>query len=333
VLGPGSGARKQQITDLQRDLRKLGYLATGIDGVFGVMTGNAVRALQHDLLHNSGRGSDGDAPVRLTDYNRGRVTSPDGLVDEKVAAAIEEMLEDERFAKVPESPDPVAANREVVRQVEEVPSGRVPMPFLAGILSQESGLRHYSEPTATNADSFVVVGLDRNAPGSPAVTSRGYGIGQYTLFHHPPSPQEMDDFVLDPRANVQKAIGELQDKFLHFVNGNTAGTRADDRRAEYGRGPLRLCKYAADDPRYMSDCRRCLAAAGTTEIRAGVTSLYPGAGRRYEPTQYHAKTEYTGVPVRAAIGCDWPYAVRRYNGSGMNSYHYQTQVLLRVLNG
>jgi hypothetical protein len=29
----------------------------------------------------------------------------------------------------------------------------------------------------------------------------------------------------------------------------------------------------------------------------------------------------------------WPYAVRRYNGAGVNSYHYQAQVLLRVLNG
>jgi hypothetical protein len=31
--------------------------------------------------------------------------------------------------------------------------------------------------------------------------------------------------------------------------------------------------------------------------------------------------------VRAEIPCDWPYAVRRYNGSGINSYHYQVRIL------
>ena len=38
----------------------------------------------------------------------------------------------------------------------------------------------------------------------------------------------------------------------------------------------------------------------------------------------------TGVPNRATLGCDWPYAVRRYNGSGVDSYHYQFQVLKRL---
>ena len=39
---------------------------------------------------------------------------------------------------------------------------------------------------------------------------------------------------------------------------------------------------------------------------------------------------YDAVPVRAKIGCDWPYAVRRYNGSGVNSYHYQTRIMRKV---
>jgi hypothetical protein len=36
------------------------------------------------------------------------------------------------------------------------------------------------------------------------------------------------------------------------------------------------------------------------------------------------------VPERATLGCDWPYAVRRYNGSGVDSYRYQYQVLGRL---
>ncbi len=38
-------------------------------------------------------------------------------------------------------------------------------------------------------------------------------------------------------------------------------------------------------------------------------------------------------PARRAFPCDWPYAVRRYNGSGVNSYHYQAIVLGNLLKG
>ncbi len=48
----GEGATDRQIRDLQRDLRRLGYLGSGIDGAFGAGTERAVKALQHDLLTN-----------------------------------------------------------------------------------------------------------------------------------------------------------------------------------------------------------------------------------------------------------------------------------------
>jgi hypothetical protein len=51
----------------------------------------------------------------------------------------------------------------------------------------------------------------------------------------------------------------------------------------------------------------------------------------YDNTQYHKQASYGNVPLRKAIPCDWPYAVRRYNGSGVNSYDYQAEVLLKVL--
>ncbi len=326
-LAAGAAEPREAVRDLQRDLRMLGYLAAGIDGVFGKGTEDAIRALQYDLLHNSGKGPDGQAPVAMRDYNRGRVTSPDGILEEKLAAILEEMIEDERFGKVPESADPAAENQKIRRGLAEMKPGLVPAPFLISILKQESGLRHFNE------DGFVVVGLDRNASGKPAVTSRGFGVGQYTLFHHPPSQSEIADFVLDPLANVQKAARKLLDKFERFVNGNTPGTRADDRQAEFGRGPLRRCKYEPADPRYMTACRQGLAGVSRVDIRSGVTKLYDGASRCYEPSKSHVRTEYLGVPARNEIGCDWPYAARRYNGGGLDSYHYQTQVLLRVAGG
>ena len=58
------------------------------------------------------------------------------------------------------------------------------------------------------------------------ITSRGYGAGQFTLFHHPPKKSEVQDFMLDVEKNLQKAIAEFKDKFENFVNGKTEGTRA-----------------------------------------------------------------------------------------------------------
>jgi hypothetical protein len=98
--------------------------------------------------------------------------------------------------------------------------------------------------------------------------------------------------------------------------------------ADLGRGPLRRCRYTERDPRYLSDCVRC-AGGALTDIEAG-SPLHAGTTETLTPTAYHAATSYAKVPDRAKLGCDWPYALRRYNGSGVNSYHYQYQVLQRL---
>jgi peptidoglycan hydrolase-like protein with peptidoglycan-binding domain len=319
-LSRGVPAEAALVKQVQRDLRRLGYLRTGIDGVFGKETEAAIRSLRYDLLHNSGNGSDAAAPVAVMSYNRGRVTEITGVLDEGVAAAVEEMLADPRFGKVPESPDPVADNARAVEALRNIPRPTVPVPFLLAILQQESGMRHFQEPAPGNDDNFVVVGLDRNGAENFRITSRGYGIGQYTLFHHPPSAQEVESVILDPVANVSRTVQLLDQKFQHFITGAAPAQRASDREQELGLGPLRRCKYAPEDPRYLTACRQCAAAADRITVRL-------------DPTPYHPNDEYHGVPDRKQFGCDWPYAVRRYNGGGPNSYHYQAQVLLRLLNG
>src|SRR5882724_10463016 len=79
---------------LQRDLRLLGYSRKGIDGKFGDGTAAAVRALQFDLLYNTGTGTDGSAPVAVRDYNKGRIAAVSGRVDIGTATVIGEMLDD-----------------------------------------------------------------------------------------------------------------------------------------------------------------------------------------------------------------------------------------------
>jgi peptidoglycan hydrolase-like protein with peptidoglycan-binding domain len=318
---------------LQGDLRALGYLETGIDGFFGPNTEAAVKALQFDLLNNKGTGVDGSAPVRLRDYNNSRVTAITGIVDQNLAACISEMLQDERFCKIPNAANSKDENARVLSRLITMKPERAPTPFLLGILRQESGLKHYCEPTPDNPDSLVIVGLDMGSGRQPVISSRGYGVGQYTLFHHPPTAAEMNSIISDPSKNVQQAVRLFRDKFDRYVNGNTPGTRADERQAEFGRGGLRLCKHSPTDPRHMADCRKCLVDAGSTDIVAGATRFYEGARRYYEPTRYHLERRYRAVPIRANIGCDWPYAVRRYNGGGLDSYHYQAKVLLHVLQG
>ena len=73
-----------------------------------------------------------------------------------------------------------------------------------------------------------------------------------------------------------------------------------------------------------------MIGAGDVDIIAGTTHFYEGSSGVYRTTKYHRVERLTGVPIRQNVGCDWPYAIRRYNGSGVNSYWYQAEVLLKV---
>jgi len=310
------------IRDLQRALRELGYLKA-VDSRFGSGTENGVKALQHDLLTNEGKGSDGHAPVALTSYNKGRVTSVTGVVDQNTAQCIAEILDDAKFIRLPFADDPVSANKIVVQKIATTPSTIVPMRFIASMLKQESDLKHYNESDAT-----ITLGLDHNDEQNAfAITSRGYGAGQFTIFHHPPRQDEVDDFMNDVTKNLSKAANELREKFDKFVNG--PASKADDRQAEIGNGAMRLCKYASTDARYLTDCRQCAIDAGSRNVVEGVTPTFPGSMKVYERAIYPTAS-YPNLPKRELFGCDWPYAVRRYNGGGPNSYNYQAHVMLNV---
>lgn len=307
---------------LQRDLRALGYLHHGIDGGFGKLSTDAVRALQFDLLYNQGAG----APVAVASYNKARVGAVTGTVDAGTAGCIGEMLADAAFPKLPSASDPVARNAEAVAAISASSSVKAPTEFLLAMFKQESEGRHYRVPAGGDEDNFVVVGLDRSSDVKDHITSRGFGIGQFTIFHHPPTQAEIDSFILNPVANVERAYDEFREKFDRFVLGGDSAHAADDRKAEHPLLPLRLCKYAASDPKHMRDCRHCARTVPHRDWAAGMP-LYPGSTATLQPTQYYAATSYADVPVRGAFGCDWPYAARRYNGGGINSFHYQARIL------
>jgi hypothetical protein len=336
VLSSGRANNADTVRALQRDLRALGYLLKGIDGEFGDGTSRAVRALQYDLLNNTGASSgvDGSAPVAVTSFNDNgsggrKVTSIDGIVDQTLAGCIEAMAADARVPKLPSTDDAVKANQTALAAIQASVSTTAPTPFIMAIVKRESDGRHFNVPHGNDADAFVTVGQDHNDQSHPdCITSRGYGIGQYTLFHHPPQPNELTDIIADPVRNVQKTYTKLRDKFDRFVCG--PADTADDRKAEHPLLPLRLCKYQPGDQRYMRDCRNCALVARKINIVRG-TPAYSGASISYQPTQYYRSAIYSNVPDRGDFLCDWPYALRRYNGSGVNSFHYQTIVLLNLL--
>lgn len=329
VLGPSS-TFSMQVQDLQDDLRALGYLKGPIDGVFGTGTQNGVKALQHDLIHNDGasNGNDGSAPVAIRDFNDGSVAAQTGIVDQGLVGCIVAMLSDPAYPKLPSSLNPVSDNQAALAVLRAMSPSPVPISFLLPVLFQESNGCHFQVPSKSNRDHYVTVGLDHNvAADRTIITSRGYGIGQFTLFHHPPTAAEMASDIADPVRNVSRAISDLIEKFENWVAGPT-GT-ADDRIREFGRGPLRRCQFAESDPRHMTACATCFEEAGTVDIVAGVTPFFDGSHGTYEKTQYHVGS-YRAVPIRKNIPCDWPYAIRRYNGSGVNSYDYQAEVLLKA---
>ena len=135
-----------------------------------------------------------------------------------------------------------------------------------------------------------------NDDGTFAITSRGYGAGQFTIFHHPPRQDEVDDFMNDVTKNLSKAEAELREKFDKFVN--CPSDTADDRQKEIGNGPLRLCKYASSDSRYLNDCKQCAIDAGSRDIVQNETPWYAGSPNLYVPTQYYASANYPNTPKR-----------------------------------
>ena len=337
VLQSGSGTQ-QQIRDLQTDLRSLGYLAGpvggSIDGQFGSTTIAGIKALQIDLMQNDGSSTqhsgEGSAPVAVKSYNDGSVTAATGTADQNLVAIIGAMLDDANFPRLPSSQNPASDNASAVAAVKAMNPCPVPVPYLLAILSQESGQMHYQVPHTTKTDNYVTLGLDHNDKTNPSrVTSRGYGMGQYTFFHHPPSANEIQNSITDAVGNARGAAAGLLTKYHTYVIG--PADTASDRIADFGHGPLRICKYTQDDARYMSDCKSCMAAAPKLTIAGGQTPTYANSGQTYEAIAGHVGS-YNNVPDRTQIGCDWPYAVRRYNGSGPASFDYQAEVLLKVLN-
>jgi len=254
VLTCDRGVVGRVVEDLQRDLRALGYYDGEISGVWAASLDSAIRAVRYDLTHP-------DLAIGASAYNRGRLVAPSPItgeagVEPALADCIAVMSDDANFLKLPRSDNAAIDNLRAWEQVKSARDGATPTPFVVAILAHLAGGRHFQTPTATNRDGFITVRLDRDDPAANArITSRGYGIGRYTLSHHPPTKGEINGGLFDPASAAGLAFARLRDVFSHRVISTDESVRAADRFAERPLSPLRTCKYARLDPRFLADCQ------------------------------------------------------------------------------
>ncbi|MFH1562211.1 MAG: peptidoglycan-binding protein [Nitrospirota bacterium] len=311
LLKPGDSG--EHVYRLQTALKRLGFLGHNdikqVNGNFGKggYTERAIRALQYDLINKRIRGKD---------WNQGRIKEVNGIVDQNLALIIKTMLgaSDEEFFKVPYTKDRNEANKKAIQLLDEqenkIISQSVPPTFIKAILKQETGMAHY------DVDGFVYIGCDEVSP-LYVYKSRGWGMGQYTITHHPPTLKEADEFINNPVNNVDKAVKELREKFDRYIVSNSLKQCADERIKIRGKSSLIECKYKKDSPMYIKDCMNCVKNAKRED-------------EYYGELKWH-KSTHKNVPVWSDIPCDWPVAIRRYNGSGPNSYAYRAEVLWQIL--
>jgi hypothetical protein len=265
-------AEPQLVRALQHDLRQLGYLEGAIDGWFGLRTEAALRALQRDLLH--GARHDTAAPIRISDFNHAAgqpaVTEITGVLDPRLAACIDALLNDPHVEWLTRSNDPETANMAALRTAMSQRSWPAPRPFMLAILHQESRLRHFNVPSPEDADSFVVIGLERCDDTDPDhITARRYGMAQTRIAHHPPQPREVAELMADPVRHVTTAFTALRQIFDGM-----------------NRQP-RLCRFTPDDPRYLNDCHNCTLAATWQDGRpdpAEFSCDWPAAMKTHRPS-------------------------------------------------
>ena len=109
--------------------------------------------------------------------------------------------------------------------------------------------------------------------------------------------------------------------------------RKSPRRPPHLQHPLlalRTCRYGPQDPRFLSACQGCARTARKLDI-GPATPLFHLSAQTYGQATDYRDPSYAGTPDRADFPCDWPYAVRRYNGGGPNSFNYQARVLRNLL--
>ena len=202
----------------------------------------------------------------------------------------------------------------------------VPMPFLLRCSRRRAACSTSASrraPTRT---------LHRRRPGSQRRGARR--PHHLERLRHRPVPavphirrarEEVESGWPTPRVNVGRAVRELR------ASSTTSWSGKDER----GRAPMIASRRSAGPlgraviPRPTRSNLRRVTTARVRRRRSRsrrARRCFIGSSVAFSPhAVHHSATSYTNFPIVRAL-LRLPSAVRRYNGGGGNSYHYQVQV-------
>jgi len=275
---------------------------------FNSKLSSAVKSLKWELINNR-------SLSRFGNYSAVNDTVTNALV-----VTMESMVQDPEIGVVYGTKDYEGANSKVELRIKGFSSEEFPQPLMGAILYEETGLRWF------RPDGYPTIGLDFNDKSNPErITSRGFFVSQRTLFKYPVDQSRIDSMdSLDEDLNFFSR--HLENKYKKYIVSSKPSVRDDLRLESFSKSELRGCKYSPDDSKYMIDCKNCVEGLKRRDYPLGVR-LAKGSSWKLRKTRYHKRDGYKNMPDFKEFPCDYLFAIRRYNGGGINSFHYLMQVL------
>lgn len=304
-----------QTQDMIKLLREFMFLKEIKSSTVQDLETRAVKSLQHEILSNDS----------LKKFNQGRVTAVDGESSLGILAVLQDMSKSPSLARLSPALNPSKGNQAMKERLSGYLNSKFPTPLVMAVLTQETNLKWYRK------DGYPLVGLDYNSDEDYIITSRGLFYSQRTIFSYPISKKEFDS-MNDLESDMEFFFDHIFGKYQNFVVSSSAKARDDLRYSvpEFKDLDLRGCKYEESDSKYMKDCKACLKECPSKDYLMGDSLL--GNGRWIiKPTHYHRIQDYEGFPDFHHFPCDYVFTIRRYNGSGINSFHYLMRVLAHLL--
>lgn len=245
----------------------------------------------------------------------------DGVESPELLNIVEKMWEDPSIPVVSKVNNPDQANDQISSIMKTSLSKVFPNPLALAVLKQETHWKWF------RSDGYPTVGLDFNNKSQPyVITSRGLFLSQRTIFNYP-FPQESLDSFDSVSEDLKFVINALDLKYKRYVVSADVRARDDLRFKSFGDQPLRGCKYEQSDERFMKDCKNCVWSGKLKDYKEGKSLIDVPGKWVLKPSIYHRNKDYLGYPDYEDFPCDYVYAIRRYNGSGVNSFHYLMRVL------
>ena len=283
--------QEEHVRSLQTALKRLGFYAGNIDGIYGNGTRRSVQAAQFEMgIRASGEVGDGTAEA-ITELLRQAESGDRWRLPRKSDPEVEVPI----FSSAAE--DQSALYRSIMEE------NGIPPYFAQALAEQEAGSDHF------DSDDFVKMRCEF-----------------WSQYSH--DEEEHEDFEIRYRSFGLMQILDLGNPEDDYSRGSEVGNITNRelrvsvvRNIEAGAHLLRSlltgdeCVYSEDDERYY-ECKQCIEAIETIE-------------RDWTETRFH-KWRSSEVPSFDLIPCGWAEAIRRYNGAGADAEAYRDEILTRI---